>query len=134
MAGATTPRGAPPVKACKRADTTVMQLFSDESSAVAKQVAEQAKGGDTAAQRMVLDRVAPPPSGRAVQFELPEIKSVADAPAAQLALLVACAKGELAPGEALQLSGVIEQYRRQTETADLAARIAALEEEERNGR
>jgi hypothetical protein len=47
--------------------------------------------------------------------------------AAQGAILKACAAGDLLPGEAATLSGVVEARRRAIETVDLEQRIAALE-------
>jgi hypothetical protein len=105
----------------------VADTFAREAKTIAEKAAEAAKGGDVAAMRLVFDRIAPAPKERAVKFALPPIASAEDLPAAVLSLLEAVSRGELLPGEATQLAGVLEQYRRQTETADLAERIKALE-------
>lgn len=123
------PTGAPaPVRLPKSAADDVLSAFEKKASLIADAIAQAAEGGDVAAARLVFDRVAPAPRERAVRFSLPPIDGPADLPRAVLALMEAAARGDLVPGEAVQLAGVLEQYRRQTETADLAARIAALEE------
>jgi phage terminase small subunit len=65
---------------------------------------------------------------KAIRFQLPEIKTPADCAGAQSKVLVAVATGQLLPGEGETLSGLIERQRQAFETADIAERLAALEE------
>jgi hypothetical protein len=88
---------------------------------------EIAKSGDVAAMRLVLDRVDPAPRDRAVEVDLPRVASIADVPAVALALISAAARGEITPGEAQNFMGLLEGYRKAIETAELAARVEALE-------
>src|SRR5690606_20622233 len=89
---------------------------------------ESAKAGDLVAIKLILDRMAPVPKERTVKFDLPQINSAADLPAAVLAIMGSVAGGELGPSEGSQVVSLLEQYRRHAETAELAERIAKLEE------
>lgn len=125
------PTGSPAPRqrvAAFAASDDVLKAFTDKAKAIAEKTAEQAASGDMAAVRIVLDRVAPAPRERPVRFTLPAIEGPQDLPRAVLALTEAAARGEIVPGEAVQLAGVLEQYRKQVETADLAERIKQLEE------
>lgn len=110
------------------APNVVSSVFEPKAKALAEKAVELAQAGDVAAMRLVFDRIAPAPKDRSVRVELPKVESAADLPGVVCALLSAAASGEISPSEAAQLAGLAEQYRKQAETADLAARIAALEE------
>jgi hypothetical protein len=69
----------------------------------------------------------PPRKDRPVSFNLPPIKTAADALTATGALVAAVAAGDLTPSEAAELSKLIEAYVKSLEVTDLAARIASLE-------
>lgn len=99
-----------------------------EAEEITRKAIEAAKGGDMVAIRLVLDRVAPPARERTIEFRMPQIESPSDLPGAVLAIMEAVADGAITPGEATQLASMLEAYRKQAETADLADRIAALEE------
>lgn len=92
---------------------------------IVKKLVAQAKGGDTAAARLLLERaLAPVRAAEApVSFELPEgtLTERGDA------VLKAAAAGELSPGQASQLMTALAAQAKLTETDELAARIAALE-------
>ena len=90
-----------------------------------------AKGGDVAAIRLVLERVAPLPRNRPVRFDMPAIETSADLGEAMGAILQAAAGGELTPDEATAIAGLIETRRRTIETLELEQRIAALEQSRR---
>jgi len=55
------------------------------------------------------------------------MKTVADALTAINHIVQAVAKGELTPGEATSLAGLIEAFRKVAETNDLEQRITRLE-------
>jgi hypothetical protein len=59
---------------------------------------------------------------------MPCIETVADSVNAAAAIATAVAGGELTPMEAAELSKVLDSYTRAVETADLAARLARLEQ------
>lgn len=62
-----------------------------------------------------------------MSFELPPIRSVADAVEASSALLAAVADGDLTPDEAGRVMALLSSHKALVETGDLEVRIAALE-------
>lgn len=58
---------------------------------------------------------------------MPPITGAADLAAAMAALAGAAAQGTITPGEAAQLSQVVETYIRAVETTDLERRLRAVE-------
>jgi hypothetical protein len=109
--------------------TTVMleQLFEDEAGAIARMVVEQAKNGELAAAKLVLERLVPPAKERTIRIELPRVEKAADLPIAMAAVIAAVAEGELAPHEGQALQALLEGQRKAIETLDLATRLSALE-------
>ena len=79
------------------------------------------------AARIVLDRLAPVRRGRPVQFNLPDADTAEGLSTAFAAVLRAVAGGELTPEEGMAVSSVLEARRKAIETAELEARIAAVE-------
>jgi hypothetical protein len=63
-----------------------------------------------------------------VRFKLPELGSAADASKAMAAITVAVAHGELSPGEAGQLSGVVEAFVKAIEATEIERRLRVLEQ------
>jgi hypothetical protein len=102
-------------------------LLDGEAEALTRKAIELAKGGDLAALRLCLDRLAPPRKDRLVMFELPTITCAADAVKASAALVTAVAIGDLTPAEAGELGKLIEAYVRALEATDFAARLENLE-------
>ncbi len=94
---------------------------------VLKRVIEDAKAGDMRAAEILLRRLWPERKGRAVPFDLPAMRSAADAVTAVGAIAEAVAAGELTPDEGQAVAAIVESHRRTIETADLAARLEALE-------
>ena len=69
-----------------------------------------------------------PPRERAVCFQLPALRSAADAASAMAALTAGVAAGEMTPGEAAELSKMIEAYIRALEASQFDQRLRAIEE------
>ena len=90
-----------------------------------------ALAGDGPVLRAILDRLCPPRKDGPVKMKLPPMQTAADLSAAMSSILAAVAAGQLTPSEAAALAGLVETHRRAIETAELAERIAKLEE--RNG-
>jgi len=86
-----------------------------------------ALGGDGAALRLCLERIAPPRRDAPVTIDLPQMQSAADAAKAAGAVLDAVALGDLTPTEGANIMALVETYRRTLETSELEARVAALE-------
>ena len=85
-----------------------------------------AKGGDTQAARLILERILPPVKAieQAVELQLPNDGTLT---AKASAVLSAAAAGELAPGQAAQLIAALGTLAKISEVDELAARITALE-------
>jgi hypothetical protein len=88
-----------------------------------------AKGGDTQAAKLILERVFPAvkPVEQAQAIELPEGGTLT---AQGRAVLSAVAGGDLAPGQGAQLLAAIGNLARVTEIDELTNRITALEEKQ----
>ena len=111
--------------------TTILaeKLMQDDVEGIVKAVVTAAKAGDMAVCRIVLDRLAPVRRGRPVTFDLPPGAEDAGGLAAAFdAVLSAVAVGELTPEEGASVATVLEARRKAIETAELEARLTALEQ------
>ena len=111
-----------------RTSALALALMDADAEPVILALIKAARGGDVAAIRLVLERVAPLPRNRPVQFDMPAIETSADLGEAMGAILQAAADGELTPDEAVSIASLIETRRRTIETLELEQRIAALEQ------
>lgn len=113
-----------------RHKTTLLaeKLMQADAEAIVQAVLHSAKGGDMTAARIVLDRIAPARRDNPVSFELPKIESPADAVAAQSAILSAVANGEVTPGEAAEVSRLIDGFVKTIELTEIDERLRRLEE------
>ena len=116
------PRGAR-----HKATRAALALLDGEAEALTRQAVTMALGGDGAALRLCLERIAPPRRDAPVTFDLPPMQSAADAATAAGAVLEAVSEGDLTPGEGAHIMALVETYRRTLETSELEARVAALE-------
>jgi hypothetical protein len=87
----------------------------------------QAKKGDTAAARLILDRALPVRRGMPIAIKLPPIRSAADCVEAMSVVMAALARGAVSTIEASELSNVIDAARRTIETIEMETRLAAIE-------
>src|SRR3954468_11991285 len=101
-------------------------LLEGEAEAITRKAIELAKAGDGPALRLCMDRIFPARKDRPVRFKLPALEEVADAVAANAALVAAVAGGELSPSEAAELAKVIEGYTRAIEATDIQDRLTKL--------
>jgi hypothetical protein len=121
------PRGKP--KGARHKTTLLAEkLMQDDAENIVNAVLTAARAGDMTAARIVLDRIAPARRDNPVAFALPKIKRPADAVAASAAVLSAVADGRLTPGEALEVSKLIEGFVKTLEVAELEERLNELEE------
>jgi hypothetical protein len=121
------PRGKP--KGARHKTTLLAEkLMQDDAENIVNAVLTAARAGDMTAARIVLDRIAPARRDNPVTFALPKIKRPADAVAASAAILSAVADGRLTPGEALEVSKLIEGFVKTLEVAELEQRLNELEE------
>jgi DNA-binding LytR/AlgR family response regulator len=123
-------RGGPgrPKGSRHRAQAALDAIGEAGAAEVLQAVLQAAKAGDLRAASILLDRVWPARKGRAVEVALPEVASAADLVPALAAVVAAMGRGELTPEEARAVAGVLEAQRKAIETAELEARVAALEQ------
>lgn len=112
-----------------RHKTTLLaeKLMQADAEAIVKAVLDSARGGDMSAARIVLDRIAPARRDNPVSFDLPKIESAADAVAAQSAILSAVANGDITPGEAAEVSKLIDGFVKTIELTEIDERLKRLE-------
>ena len=111
-----------------RVTLAVEALLEGEAEALTRKAVERALEGDVTALRLCLERIAPAAKERAIAFRLPPISGPADVPSALGALMQAVAKGDLVPGEAATLAGIVDRWRAAYETTEMDRRLSALEE------
>jgi len=116
------PRGAR-----HKATLAVEALLDGEAEGLTRKAVQMAMEGDTTALRLCLERIAPPRKDAPVTVALPKVETARDAAAAAGAVVEAVACGELTPAEATPIMALVEAFRRTLETAELEARVAALE-------
>ena len=102
-------------------------LLDGEAERLTRKAIEMALEGDTVALRLCLERLVPPRKDRPIAIELPAVTGAKDHPAVIASIFDAVAAGDLTAAEAQALSAVLEQHRRAVETADILARLEALE-------
>jgi hypothetical protein len=125
--GASGNRAGKPRGARHKATLAAETLFDGEAEALSRKAVELALRGDVSALRLCLDRIVPPRKDRPVCFELPKMIESKDAVSALAAIVGAVAAGELTPGEAAELSKVVDGYTRALQAVELEARLTKLE-------
>jgi hypothetical protein len=95
-------------------------LLEGESGALTRKAVELALAGDPTALRLCLERLLPPCRERTVEFSLPPLEaapadesrgpSPAGVALAMNAVISALASGEITPGEAERIAGVVETF------------------------
>jgi hypothetical protein len=116
------PRGAR-----HRATQAALALLDGQAEALTRKAVELALGGDGAALRLCLERIAPPRRDAPVAFPLPAMTCARDAAHAAAAVLGAVSEGDLTPTEGAQIMALVEAWRRTFETTEIEARMAVLE-------
>jgi hypothetical protein len=79
------------------------------------------------AAELILSRVWPAQKGRPVTVDLPPISAPSDLVAALAAVAQAVGGGTITPDEGQAVAAILEMQRRAVDTAELAARLEALE-------
>jgi hypothetical protein len=126
--------GGRPKGSLNKATLASQTLLDGEAEALTRKVVELAKEGNPVALRLCLERLLPPRKDRPVSFTLPRIEGAQDLVKALGAVLEAVARGEITPGEGQTLTAMLDGYRKGLETADLEARVTALEKERARGK
>src|SRR3712207_755759 len=112
-----------PKGARNRTTLALEALLDGEGEALTRKAVELALSGDTTALRLCLERLMPARKERAVLFELPKLETAADAVRATAALVRAVAEGELTPGEAGELSRLIDGFARAYDMQEIQLRL-----------
>jgi len=110
-----------------RVTLIALAAMEEGADAIARKVVDMAKEGDMSAARLVIERLVPVAKERPIFLALPDTGSAEGIDEAQNAILKAVAAGELLPGEATTLAGIVEARRKALETQTLEQRITALE-------
>jgi Family of unknown function (DUF5681) len=99
-----------------KATLAAAALLAGEAEALTRAAVELALAGDPTAMRLCIERILPPCRERAVKFILPPIDSIDDISAAMQAVTAALASGDITPGEAATIAGVVETFARAIES------------------
>lgn len=121
------PSGKPP-GARHEALKALDAIGSEGAAEVMNSVVAAAKGGDMQAANILLRRLWPERKGRPVALDMVAPIDAAGVAAALSTVTQAVAAGDLSPEEGQAVAAILETQRRAIETAELEARIAALEE------
>jgi hypothetical protein len=105
----------------------LQEKIDDNAEALLDKAVEKGLGGNESMLRTLLSRAW----ARTVEFDLPSIKTAADAPAASDAVLTACRCGEISPPEAQMIMAMIKTHVQIIEAKDLEARLSALESKQK---
>lgn len=105
------------------------ELLDGEGELIVRKAIEQAKTGDPVAMRLLVPRLLPRLERR-LQFDLQRVENAGAVAGAVADVIALASSGELTIDEARAFLGLLEQQRRAIETAELADRLAALEEEQ----
>ncbi len=118
--------GKPPGTRC-RATKAVEALLDGSVDALTRKAIEMALAGDPTAMRLCLERIIAPRKDRPVRFGLPPLERPEDGPQALAKIAEAAAEGELTPGEASDIAGLVSRWADARTNADLLNRLARLE-------
>ena len=105
----------------------VEALLEGEAEAVTRKVIERALDGDTAAQKLILERIAPPKKDAPVTFDMPALDGAEALVNASRAVLEGVASGQLSPAEGKTIADLIETHARVVELNDFEVRLQRLE-------
>lgn len=110
-----------------RSESTALRLqMAEHAEGVLHAVLEAALSGDMAAAKMILDRLVPPLRPHAESVLIP-LDAPAGPAATAEAILAAAVTGKIPPDAAMQLLSATASLTRIIETAELQARLEALE-------
>jgi hypothetical protein len=110
-----------------RATLALEALLDGEAEALTRRAIKMALDGDTTAMRLVMDRIMPPRRDRPVMFTLPKLETAADAVKATAALVEAVSVGDITPGEASDLSKLVDGFTKAVELHEIQQRLDRLE-------
>ncbi len=125
------PKGRP--AGTRNAALVALDAIGEEAAqALLQSVVSEARAGDMAAARIILDRVWPARKGRPVTFTMPPVESAQDIAKATGGILEAVASGLLTIDEGQGLAAILESQRKALELSEIEARLTALENQKEN--
>jgi hypothetical protein len=116
-----------PLGARNKTTLAAEALLDGEAEMLTRKLIERGGYGDRTALRLCVERIIPVRRDRPVRFELPPIKTAADAVTASAALIQAVAAGQLTPSEAAQVGKLLDGYVRAIEATECEQRRARIE-------
>jgi hypothetical protein len=122
------PAGKPP-GARNKTTLAVQELLSGEAEKLTRKCVELALEGDSTALRLCMERLAPPPKDRPIDFPIPPATTAREINMALAKVAEAVGAGTITPGEGNSLAALLEVHRRGIESADLEDRLERLERE-----
>jgi hypothetical protein len=105
----------------------IQELLDGEAEAITRKVIELAKEGDSAAIRLVMERILPARKDNPVTFTIPEINKLDDIVAIVGSVINAVASGEITPSEGQAITAMVEHLRHNIETLQLQQKLEHLE-------
>jgi hypothetical protein len=117
-----------PAGSRNKATIAMEELLDGEGDAIVRKAIELAIAGNETALRLCVDRLISPRRERLVRLKLPsDITTSKGVSNALTAVLKAVAEGEVTPGEAVQIAGVLEINLKATQPQDVENRLSELE-------
>jgi len=107
----------------------VQELLSGETEKLTRKCVELAMQGDSTALRLCMERLAPPPRDRPIDFPMRAPSTARDVNIALAKVAEGVGAGIITPGEGNSVAAILDAHRRGIETADLEDRIERLEKE-----
>lgn len=117
-----------PIGARNRATLAAEALLDGQAEKLTNKAVELALGGNIACIRLCLDRIISPRRERPVNFAIPTLRSAEDSCQAMAEITAAVSRGDLTPGEAVNLSQMVEVYVKVLELSEIECRLKVLED------
>ncbi|HEX4112210.1 MAG TPA: DUF5681 domain-containing protein, partial [Stellaceae bacterium] len=105
-------------------------VLDNDVEPLMQKAVSKALQGDPWALKLCIERIIAPQRQTRVCFEMPPLKTAEDAVNALAAIAAAAASGELAPGEARDLTGTVDAFVRALDAQEFERRLTALEASE----
>jgi hypothetical protein len=116
-----------PLGARNRRSVLVEQLMANDVESIVKAVIEKAVAGDMVAAKLVLDRVAPTPKGRALKLALNPVTDAESVLRAHTNLLANISNGVIAAEEGEAIGRVLAGCLKAIDSVSFEERLANLE-------
>jgi hypothetical protein len=117
-----------PVGARHRVTRACEALLEGQHEELTQKAIAKALEGDTVALRLCLERLVPARKDAAISFDLPRVRTAAEAVEASAAVLAAVGGGDITPDEGSRVMALLVAHKSIIEVADLETRVLALEE------